>query len=53
MFDESRSLAARHPLRSRLSGPIAEVPDANAPVLGMLATAAVNNAWSIMSPQKS
>jgi len=54
VLDESSSLALRHPARSRLSEPIAAVPDrSNEPVLGMLSITAANTAWSITSPQKS
>src|SRR6516165_2063604 len=54
VLDESCSLALRQAARSRLSEPIAEVPNgSNGPVLEILAITAVNNAWSIMSPEKS
>lgn len=51
--EDSCSLAIRHPVRSRLSEPIAAVPVGNAPVVGMLATTTPSSAWSIRSPEKS
>ena len=45
VLSESCSLALRHPARSRLSEPIAEVPaGSNEPVLGMSSITVVNNA---------
>ena len=51
---DSRSLAARHCARSRLSGPIADVPDTSTePASDRPSRTRVSTAWSIRSPDNS
>ena len=51
---DSRSLAARHSARSRVSDPIAEVPvTSSGPPADNSATTWASRPWSIRSPEKS